>query len=232
MRDFISGLKMSFGYFSALPVKLGEDDRFDKTQKLSWMLGLLPFVGLVIAFISVGLYYLISNWYFALLSAILYLMLSGFLHLEAVIDVIDAIYANLSGKDAYAIIKEPTVGAIGVLWGGSFLILEVGGIVFLLLHQRYSDVLMMSVVSRVGLLYVLYFFEFKSVFVSTLKESLDIRWLIFWGVVVILKCYMIAISLFVAYVVGRMLGFRNGDVLGFTLEATQICFIAITAITL
>jgi len=232
MRDFISGLKMSFGYFSALPVKLGEDDRFDKTQKLSWMLGLLPFVGLVIASISVGLYYLISNWYFALLSAILYLMLSGFLHLEAVIDVIDAIYAKLSGKDAYAIIKEPTVGAIGVLWGGSFLILEVGGIVFLLLHQRYSDVLMMSVVSRVGLLYVLYFFEFKSVFVSTLKESLDIRWLIFWGAVVVLKCYMIAISLFVAYVVGRMLGFRNGDVLGFTLEATQICFIAITAMTL
>ena len=232
MRDFISGLKMSFGYFSALFVKLGEDDRFDKTQKLSWMLGLLPVVGLVIAFISVGLYYLISNWYFALLSAILYLMLSGFLHLEAVIDVIDAIYAKLSGKDAYAIIKEPTVGAIGVLWGGSFLILEVGGIVFLLLHQRYSDVLMMSVVSRVGLLYVLYFFEFKSTFVSILKESLDIRWLISWGVVVILKCYMIAIALFVAYVVGRMLGFRNGDVLGFTLEATQICFIAITAITL
>ncbi len=35
------------------------------------------------------------------------------------IDVVDAIYAKLGGKDSYKVIKEPTVGAMGVLYAFS-----------------------------------------------------------------------------------------------------------------
>jgi adenosylcobinamide-GDP ribazoletransferase len=225
MRDVISGLKMSFGYFSILPVWYSQNDRFDNKTQLKWMIWFLPVVGMVIASLAILPYYLIQNNFFAILSALLYLILSGFLHLEAVIDVVDAIYAKQGGKDAYSIIKEPTVGALGVLWGVAFLILEVVGFAFLLVAHRYIDIIIISAVARVGVLSTVYFCEFKSEFLNQLKQSMDKKGVLFWLVLSLPWIYMVAVYLMIAWFVGKVLEFKNGDVLGFSLEATVIIWL-------
>jgi len=106
MYKLISGLKLSFGYFSIIPISLNHDDKMDDIQTLRYMLFFLPLVGVCISLLAISPYYIVQNSFFAILSASLYMWLSGFLHLEAVIDVVDAIYAKMSGKDAYQVIKD------------------------------------------------------------------------------------------------------------------------------
>ena len=76
----------------------------------------LPFVGFVLGLLTVVIYSILDSIPIlgAIIASCIYFVLYGFIHTEAVIDVVDAIYAKHSGKDAYKIIKEPTVGAI---WG-------------------------------------------------------------------------------------------------------------------
>jgi len=101
------------------------------------------------------------------------------------------------------------------LWGVGFFLLKVAGMAFLLLNHRYMDIVAMAVVSRVGVLSLLYMYEFKSSFVTLLKSAICKYSLVFWIVICVKYIYMIFISLYIAFVVGKKLGFKNGDVLMF-----------------
>jgi adenosylcobinamide-GDP ribazoletransferase len=223
--DIFLGLKFAFSYFTVLPITFKSSDKLDKKEVLNYMLLFLPLVGVVIGSIGLIPYYLFPNTLFAIVSALLLLFLTGFLHLEAVIDVVDSIYAKLSGKDAYKVIKEHTVGAIGVLWGVSYLILKVAGVSFLLMHGKFIELIMIVTFSRVGLLFLIYFGEFKSSFLEKLKGSLSRYVLLFWGVLFIKYIYLLAIPFLVSFMVEKRLGFKNGDVLGFVLESVEIVLV-------
>jgi len=186
------------------------------------MLFFLPLVGIVLAGISFIPYYLFQNTLFLVVSAVLFIILTGFLHLEAVIDVADAIYAKMGGKDAYRVIKEPTVGAIGVLWGVAVFILKIVGYSYLLYYERYLDIILIAMFSRAILLFLIYFYHFKSKFLTTLKESLSKFSLLFWGVLGVKFLPLLAVGFLVSWWLGKMLGFKNGDVLGATLEMVEV----------
>jgi adenosylcobinamide-GDP ribazoletransferase len=98
------------------------------------------------------------------------MMLYGFLHTEAIMDVADALYAAHSGKDAYTIIKEPTVGAMGVLWAGCMVLMKVAGITYLLLHGEYALFLSILLISRLGLLLLFFTKKFSSTFITKMQE--------------------------------------------------------------
>ena len=125
MRDLYLGLKLAFSYFTILPVQFNQDDDLSAKEVLGAMLLFFPLVGSVLGAVTVGIFTLLEplSWFGAVISAVIYMMLYGFLHTEAVMDVADAIYASHSGKDAYKIIKEPIVGAMGVLWSVGFMLL-------------------------------------------------------------------------------------------------------------
>lgn len=79
----------------------------------------LPIVSLCKYVISIGIAFAINFFthsliYASISSAIAYLALSGGIHLDGLIDTIDALYAY--GKDRYSVMREPHVGAIGVAW--------------------------------------------------------------------------------------------------------------------
>ena len=86
------------------------------------------------------LYFLILPFpilYKAILCAILYLFLYGFLHLEAVCDTIDGYFASLSNKDVYEVMHEPQVGSIGAIGGFCFVLLKVLAISYLLYSESF-----------------------------------------------------------------------------------------------
>jgi adenosylcobinamide-GDP ribazoletransferase len=149
--------------------------------------------------------------------------------------VADALYAAHSGKDAYEIIKEPTVGAMGVLWAGCMVLLKVAGIVYLLLHGAYALFLSILLISRLGLLLLFFTQKFRSSFITKMQEGFTRRYftgslLLFTLIGLLLSSWhflvLLGVGLLFSYILTnqlrRKLGFINGDVLGTTLESTEI----------
>jgi len=245
MRDYWLGLKFMLSYFTILPVRFDKNDDLSKPQVLSSMLLFFPLGGLLIGSMAVGLLLLLSplSWLASIVAAVGYMMLYGFLHTEAIMDVTDALYASHSSKDPYAIIKEPTVGAMGVLWAGGLSLLKIAAIVYLFTHQAYALFLGILLVSRLGLLMLFYTQTFRSTFLTTLKHTFSrehmIASLILFSMVgTILNGSEFLVLLFLgllsSYLVTRWLrhrlSFINGDVLGTTLEVTEILLLLIGAL--
>jgi len=208
------------------------------------MLMFFPFVGLLLGLLTTSLYSSISHlgWYGAIISAIVYMILYGFIHTEAIVDVFDAMYASHSGKDAYEIIKEPTVGAIGVLYATVFVIMKIAGVVFLLTHNMLMEFIAILLVSRLSLLTLFIIHDFKSSFPSKLKEALDygdliVLFIIFLGIGSFFTLYffvLLIVGLYLGFLLslflGYKIGFVNGDVLGATLEGVEIILFFVVAL--
>ena len=220
-----------------LPVRFKQEDDLGHTSVLGAMLFWLPLAGLVSAGGSVLVYLLLAKlgWLGAVVAALVYPMLYGFLHTEAVADVADALYAAHSGKDAYSIIKDPTIGAMGVLWTVAAVLLKTALIVYLLMHGMWALFVAAAISSRMGLEMLFFTQTFRSSFILTLQRGFDSK--LFGGSMVLFllvglavtgaRFFLIAalamgISYLVATRIGKKLGFLNGDVLGTTLEATEI----------
>ena len=236
MKHIYLGLKFSFSYFSIFPVKFKEEDDLSTKPVLASMLFFFPLVGMVLGLVTLGLFTLLESltWFAALISAVTYMVLYGFLHTEAVMDVADAIYASHSGKDAYEIIKDPTVGAMGVLYAVAVVLLKVGGIAYLLLEGFFLEFVIILVISRLSLLLLFYVHTFRSSFATNLKEALThktmlLSFFIFslLGMVLvsnfsILLLLGLLMALLISYTIKSKIGFVNGDVLGCTLEGVEI----------
>ncbi|HHB94523.1 MAG TPA: adenosylcobinamide-GDP ribazoletransferase [Campylobacterales bacterium] len=236
MREFYLGIKFSLSYFSAIPISFKSSDNLSTPKVLGVMLFFLPFVGLILGAITVTLAIFLSHlgWYGSIISAIVYMMLYGFIHTEAIIDVADAIYAKRCGKDAYKIIKESTVGAMGVLYAMGYSLMKISGILYLLNHHLYLEFISVLIISRLSLVVLIDSLDFKSSFVTQLKESLGWQYLIGTFILslligsiltpffIILMVFGFAFALGIAIYLGKRLGFINGDVLGATLEGVEI----------
>ena len=244
MREHYLGLKFMFSYFSILPVRFAKDDDLSTPTVLASMLFFLPLGGLVLGCISLGIFTLLESlgWLAALISAVAYMMLYGFLHTEAIIDVVDAIYAKHSNKDPYEIIKEPTVGAMGVLWAGAMMLLKIAGIVYLLIHGAYAFFLSILIISRLGLLLLFSTQTFRSSFITQIQKGFSLRYLIaslisftFIGLwlsgwyFMLLLCFGLLFAYISTYLLKSKLGFINGDVLGAILESIEILLILLGA---
>jgi adenosylcobinamide-GDP ribazoletransferase len=239
MKTILNGIFLSFSYFSILPIRVGS---LTSSKKLYASLLLsFPFVGFVIAFISVALFVFLKAFmpvmYCAIVCACVYLILYGFLHLEALSDVIDGYFASLSGKNVYEIMKEPHVGALGAIGTFVFVLLKVSVIVFLFTQSKEQFFLAAVIFSRLGLIFGLFAFNFhpKSTFALQLKSSatlslvigaflcymgfsyfiLDVKLVLLFSFATI---GMISLSL---YVLRKKFNFLNGDCLGASLEKTE-----------
>ncbi len=239
------GLKSTLGYFTLLPVRFDPRDDLSHPQVLGAMLFWLPLAGVVSAGGSLLLFGLSGalGWLGAVSAAVLYPILYGFLHTEAVADVADALYAAHGGKDPYTIIKDPTVGAMGVLWSVAVVLLKVALVTYLLLHGAWGLFVAVTISSRLGLEMLFWSQEFRSSFIQQLQVGFNGRyfgsslllfglvgvWLIGWGYLILLTLAMLS-SYLIATQIGRKLGFLNGDVLGATLESSEILMLFIGAL--
>jgi len=246
VRTILPGIKFALSYFTILPVRFRESDDFSRPGVLRVMMMSLPFIGMLLAGLSIGVFVAVEplGWLAALLASLIYMVLYGFIHTEAVIDVADAVYAAHSGKDPYAVIKEPTVGAMGVLYGVSFVILKIAALSVLLMHHLFLPFVAVAAISRVTLLILIRTHEFRSSFVSQLRESFHFGSLTFI-IAVVGTAGFFALSwpfaflfflgtlsaLFLSFLTKRSLGFVNGDVLGMSLEGVELILIFAVLLT-
>jgi len=226
-----------FSYFTVLPVRFKESDDLFRPSILASMLFWLPLGGLVLGTLSILLYRTLFplEWVAGVVAAVAYMMLYGFLHTEAIMDVADALYAKHAGKDAFEVIKESTVGAMGVLWAVALMIVKISAIVLLLSYEAYGLFLSALIVSRLGLLLLFFTQNFRSSFITTMQQGFSKHYfagslllfgavgirLLGWHFIIMLAVGM-AFAYFLATFLAKKLGFINGDVLGTTLESTEI----------
>jgi len=236
LHNLFLGLKFSFSYFTIFPIHFNENDDLSKKEIFSYMLFFFPLVGLFLGVITILLYTFLAHlgWYGAVISGVCYMILYGFIHTEAIMDVADAIYASHSGKDAYEIIKEPTVGAMGVLYASALTLLKLSGIVYLLMHGYLLEFISILIISRLSLLLLFRVHEFRSSFANSLKDSLSKRYLLasfalfaligslLFPQFILFLILGLVFALIISYIIKSKIGFVNGDVLGATLEGVEI----------
>jgi len=239
MKDIFYGLKFCISYFTILPVKLSNDIDVTKPSIIKSFLFFLPFIGFILASLSISLCYMLEDLeYLALLIAsIFYMILYGFLHTEAIADVADALYAKHSGKDAYKIIKEPTIGAMGLLYTIVFVILKLALIIYVLKLDLFYEFIIVLVFSRLALIVNIKLFNAheKSAFILLMKENISYIFLfllflfysviafIFTSIDILFLGYLVVIlSIISVKIIQSKLEFVNGDVLGASLEFAEL----------
>lgn len=246
MNKIVLGVKFALSYFTLLPVRFNESDDLSHPRVLKSMLLSLPFVGVLLATLAIVVFAALEllGWLGAIIAAVVYMVLYGFIHTEAVIDVADAVHAAHSGKDAYAIIKDPTVGAMGVLYGVSFTLLKIAALSTLLMQHLFLPFIAIALISRLSLLVLIRTYEFRSSFVTRLHENLRVAPLVLLiilcggvGVYALSWHFLIlfGVGIFTALLLSSLakksLGFINGDVLGMSLEGVELILILTALLT-
>ncbi|QKE29860.1 adenosylcobalamin 5'-phosphate synthase [Arcobacter acticola] len=242
MKQILNAFYFALSYFSIIPVFVKNMEIKEETYK--YTLFFLPLVGAILGLIVIALNLFLNEFFNPLYSsfvvAVIYLFLYGFLHTEAICDVVDAWFASYSGKDVYKIMKESTIGAIGALYAFCFVLLKVGIITYVLYEKQYALFLIVCIFSRLNLIYLLEYYKFsKDSFLSlafangsvfTLK-ILSLIYLIFAFIIgsnVLLLFILSLLSFyFILKVLDKKFGFVNGDCLGFTLEHTELVLLNI-----
>ena len=242
MKQILNAFYFALSYFSIIPVFVKNMEIKEETYK--YTLFFLPLVGAILGLIVIALNLFLNEFFNPLYSsfvvAVIYLFLYGFLHTEAICDVVDAWFASYSGKDVYKIMKESTIGAIGALYAFCFVLLKVGIITYVLYEKQYALFLIVCIFSRLNLIYLLEYYKFsKDSFLSlafangsvfTLK-ILSLIYLIFAFIIgsnVLLLFILSLLSFyFILKVLDKKFGFVNGDCLGFTLEHTELILLNI-----
>lgn len=231
------GLKFAFSYFSIIPMSFKKEDDLSHKKVLAYILFFLPLVGLVLGSLSATLFSFLESLTYlgAIIAACFYMLLYGFIHTEAIIDVVDASYAKHSGKDAYEVIKEPTIGAMGLLYSCIFTICKVASIAYMFLNGFILEFVAVLIISRLMLTYLIYLNDFKSSFVNVLKEAFTLKLLALSSFVfLLLSLFVIGFNIIYLYLLALVfcilflsflknkLGFLNGDTLGCTLESCEL----------
>lgn len=242
MKQLSNAFFFALSYFSIIPVFVKNMEIKEETYK--YTLFFLPLVGFILAFVILGINLFLIEFfhpiYASFVSAVLYLFLYGFLHTEAVIDVVDAWFASYSGKDAYKIMKESTIGAIGALYAIGFVLLKVAIITYVLYEKQYLLFVVVCVFSRLNLIYLLEYFGFnKDSFLSLAFKSAGVLKLKVIALIYILVPFFLDSNILILFilslvsfylilkVLNNKFGFVNGDCLGFTLEHTELVLLNI-----
>ena len=239
----MNGLKFAIGYFSIFKVNITKEFTQNTANTTLFF---IPFVGLFLGLFTIGVYFIISSYlnhlYSGLVAGCIYLASYGFLHLEGLIDTIDGYYGKLGGKDPYTIMKEPHVGAMGIVWVISFVILKLATISYLLSLGGLWIFVSIIILSRLSVTFVLSFFDVldssilakffqnaSRTFYGNSSAIISIFIVIYLSRLngIILAVLGFVIAMFSIYKLKKAVGFINGDILGANIEITELLLLFI-----
>jgi cobalamin 5'-phosphate synthase/cobalamin synthase len=158
----------------------------------------------------------------------IWVLLTGALHLDGFADTIDGLF--VAKERALEVMKDPHVGAMGMLFSGVFLLLKASALAHVEALYLLPLVLMLS---RFNASLAIYFFPYVSKNgMSTLaKEEFTRAQLLFTLLYVLafgmwLSWVLVVVSLFVllacSFFFMRRYGGFSGDIYGFLIETTEL----------
>lgn len=127
MRDMLSGLLVAFGMYSALPLPQVEW----KKNTMRYALGFLPLIGMIVGLAEFGWLYLarrigLTGMLYAAGAVAIPIALTGGIHLDGFTDTCDALCSYGDREKRLEILKDPHIGAFGVMWLIVLLLIQIG----------------------------------------------------------------------------------------------------------
>ncbi len=206
-----------------------------------------PFIGLIIGVVLAGAYYCLALIFtkviLAALTFIIYIVLSGGLHLDGLGDTFDGLFSNRSKERILEIMRDSRVGTNAVLAVLSIFILNITLLSEFTRSQIIGALLLMPVAGRIGSLVGAGISKYARAGEGLGKSFIDfcglreifIGLVIYFGIfyfILSLKGIIIAIvpvvsAIFFAKVFGRKIGGVTGDILGAICELNQTVFLIV-----
>lgn len=247
MKNSFNGFLLAWQFFSVVPI----NKQLDMNAKsVTWMYAFLPIVGLLIGSIISGGVFVLTNYsdvsslLLAILIVIMFIILTGGLHLDGWIDMSDAFFSYGEKEKRLEILDDPRTGAFGVISVFCLLLLKVGVIYEMLLngHEEIIPfIIFIPFIARLGML--IYFLKmntakqtglaayFKSIIIPRkLMLIISVFSIAFFGVWIYFSMY----SLFVLVIVTLLsiffyrkwsqkhFGGMSGDLLGALGEGLEV----------
>ena len=123
-------------FLTRLPVTFGGKDNY-QAEDFQKSIYFFPLIGLIIGLILWGSYYLLDLVFPKMISAalllLIYVLLTGGLHLDGLIDTVDGVYGGMTKERRLEIMKDTNPGAFGVL--GAVLVLVIKYSIFAQMEQ-------------------------------------------------------------------------------------------------
>ncbi|MCD6258279.1 MAG: adenosylcobinamide-GDP ribazoletransferase [Helicobacteraceae bacterium] len=191
-----------------------------------------PLVGLLLGLILLGVHTLLLPYlpqqHLGVLLFVLWVVLTGALHLDGLSDTLDGLY--VAKECALEVMKDPHVGGMGMLLSGTFLIFKASSLAFLETLYLLPLVLMLS---RFNVVLSIYFTPYisKNGMSTLAKEEFTLAQLLFVSLYVfVLGFYfswvLVLGSLLVLFVCARFFikryGGFSGDIYGFMIECSEL----------
>ena len=192
-----------------------------------------PLVGFLLGSLLYGVHELLVPYlpsaHLGVILFALWVLLTGALHLDGFCDTVDGLY--VPKERALEVMKDPHNGGMGMLFGGTFLILKASSLAGFELFYLLPIILL---IPRLVVVYEIYFFPYVSKQgMSTLakeeftKTQLAVATLyslvliFFFNTFLLLGIALIAMLLIKRFFIKRYGGF-TGDIYGFSIEVIEL----------
>ena len=227
-------LRTAFGLMTTLPVRLPDDwSAGDSGRAAVWY----PFVGLVIGAFTLlawkGTALIFPPWVAAVMTLLVWVVLTGGLHLDGLADCCDGLLASTSVERRLEIMKDPRIGAFGVTGLILILLVKAAALASLTPVSSFSILLAASLARFCILPAALVPLARPSGMGADFALGFR-RSFILWGAVIpLVIAFLLGIRGFVAILVGlgtlslillfarSRIGGVTGDVFGMTVEIVE-----------
>jgi cobalamin 5'-phosphate synthase/cobalamin synthase len=240
MRDIFKGFALSVSMLTALPF-FRVHDFFKGINGYAVMF--YPLVGFFLGAILWGVYTLlapfIASFHLGIIIFILWVLLTGALHLDGLSDTIDGLY--VSKERALEVMKDSNVGGMGMIMSATFLIAKASSLAHFEAIYLLPIILMLS---RLNATLAIYFYPYisqngmgalakeeftKPLMLITLFYSLVL--VAFFNAWLVLLCALLVLFFIKSFFIKRYGGF-SGDIYGFTIEVSELILLNLLLFTL
>ncbi|PGL71816.1 adenosylcobinamide-GDP ribazoletransferase [Bacillus sp. AFS055030] len=237
--------KMILSFFSTIPVKNYNfiEDELGRGIRLVPLVGVL--FGLILVSFNAGISIVLDKEATAFLILLVYLFLTGGLHFDGVADTSDGIFSHRSKERILEIMKDSRIGAFGVI---SLIVLFLGDWLFLSKSTSFA-IFLFPIIGRCNALFTCRVSTyarnegFGSQFIIEAKKSNSLFVLIVYVLlicvssilmnelaIILAVCMTFIFITFITKRINQKLGGITGDVIGFTIEVSQLCFLIFAVI--
>lgn len=143
----LNSFKIAFAMFSKVP--MGKTEWTEDNMRYSMCF--VPLIGFLIGVVLFGWYWLcvkcrFNDVFYACISALIPLLVTGGIHMDGYIDVVDALSSYGDKQKKLGILKDPHVGAFAIIWTVAYMVAVVG---------MFTQAVTWKLVVMIGLEYIL-----------------------------------------------------------------------------
>jgi len=240
MRDIFKGFALAVSMLTILPF-FRVHEFFKGINGYAVMF--YPLVGFFLGAILWGVYTLLAPYiassHLGIIIFVLWVLLTGALHLDGLSDTIDGLY--VSKEKALKVMKDSNVGGMGMIISATFLIAKASSLAHFEALYLLPIILLLS---RLNIVLAIYFYPYVSPNgMSTLaKDELSKSGMLialFYSLVLVaffnawiaLFCSLLVLFFLKRFFIKRYGGF-TGDIYGFSIEVTELILLNLLLFTL